>query len=39
MSLKNNIDLANVREVICVALNYIGHVEEVENQFDKALAH
>ncbi len=35
MSLKNNIDLANVREVICVALNYIGHVEEVENQFDK----
>ncbi|MBT7951262.1 MAG: 4-hydroxyphenylacetate isomerase [Gammaproteobacteria bacterium] len=36
MSLKNNIDLANVREVICVALNYIGHVEEVENQFDKA---
>jgi 5-oxopent-3-ene-1,2,5-tricarboxylate decarboxylase / 2-hydroxyhepta-2,4-diene-1,7-dioate isomerase len=36
MSLENTIDLANVREVICVALNYIGHVEEVESQFDKA---
>lgn len=35
MSLENNIVLANVREVICVALNYIGHVEEVEHQFDK----
>ncbi|NKB38564.1 MAG: 4-hydroxyphenylacetate isomerase [Gammaproteobacteria bacterium] len=29
-------DLANVREVICVALNFIGHVEEVEDQFDEA---
>jgi 5-oxopent-3-ene-1,2,5-tricarboxylate decarboxylase / 2-hydroxyhepta-2,4-diene-1,7-dioate isomerase len=27
--------LENVREVICVALNYIGHVEQVEGQFDK----
>lgn len=30
------IKLENVQEVICVALNYIGHVEEVESQFDKA---
>ena len=34
MTLKNN-NLANVREVICVALNYIGHMEDVESQFDK----
>lgn len=27
--------LNDVREVICVALNYIGHVEQVEHQFDK----
>ncbi len=30
-----NLDPDNVREVICVALNYIDHVEEVESQFDK----
>lgn len=36
MTMKKNSILDNVREVICVALNYIGHVEEVEDQFDKA---
>jgi 5-oxopent-3-ene-1,2,5-tricarboxylate decarboxylase / 2-hydroxyhepta-2,4-diene-1,7-dioate isomerase len=36
MSLQNSNDLTNVREVICVALNYIGHVEEREDEFDKA---
>jgi len=36
MSLQNSNELANVREVICVALNYIGHVEEREDEFDKA---
>jgi 5-oxopent-3-ene-1,2,5-tricarboxylate decarboxylase/2-hydroxyhepta-2,4-diene-1,7-dioate isomerase len=30
-----NINLTEVREVICVALNYISHVEEVESEFDK----
>ena len=30
-----NFNLADVREVICVALNYISHVEEVESEFDK----
>lgn len=28
-------NLQDVKEVICVALNYIGHVEEVENEFNK----
>ncbi len=35
MAIENKQILDNVREVICVALNYIGHVEQVEDQFDK----
>ena len=30
------LDNSEVSEVICVALNFIGHVEEVEEQFDEA---
>ena len=36
MTVEEKNDLDNVREVICVTLNYIGHVEEIESQFDKA---
>ena len=32
----DKINLENTREVICVALNYISHVEEVEAAFKKA---
>ncbi len=36
MTKEHQIELSGVGEVICVALNFIGHVEEVEEQFDEA---
>ena len=35
MTTEKQFSLADVREVICVALNFIGHVEEVEDQFNE----
>ena len=35
MSIEKQLSLDDVREVICVALNFIGHVEVVEEQFSE----